>query len=95
MAKHQDPNERDADIPGRRRLGTVCTYEAVEAMGNVTLFTATTNSRTISVVVEDWLARMGALAEDARQYPVEEYKRLCDAAKQAAKMSGPVKKLPT
>ncbi len=87
--------EKDADIPGRRRAGTVATHEMLEAMGLITLHVQTTNSRTFALVVEDWLVKMGALHEDARHYSTEDFERLCQGAKESAQTHGPVRKLPS
>jgi len=76
--------ERDADIPGRGRLGTVFTHEAIEALGRIGIYESTTLSRSIAVVVEEWLVHHGVLAERARHHSREDYDRLCEACERAA-----------
>lgn len=86
--------EKDADIPGRCRSGTVISYEVREALGRITLHTTTTNSRTIAVLTEEWLVKMGLLAESARVHTKADYEALTVAAKQSAKTDGRVEKMP-
>lgn len=85
--------DKDQDLPGRRRAGTVVSVEALEVMGLLTLYAPTTNSRTLSILTEDWLVKQGILADEARIHSKEDLEALVEGAKRVRAEHGTMRKL--
>ena len=69
---------------GKRRLGTVVSEAVLEAIGQLTMEVATNPSKTMSVVIEDWLVSVGLVRDDQRIHDpstIKEYKAAAKAVR--------------